>query len=212
MDAGAGRLFVDDAGFLAEEIFPAGGDFGLGRKFAGELEEDFVVAEFGGEERFVEGGEFFVGGGLGEDGKAFAGAGFNEGGDAEAVECFAGFAATDECAEGGGVEAFVAALHAAAAADEETGDLGEVGGFVPGNAGHGFDPAGGPFIGPAGHEFHSVLGSFHFEERVVNEEGDGIGERCVSPFERGAGMQREGSGLFEEIYGHNFKVTRRCGD
>jgi hypothetical protein len=212
MDAATGGLGGDDAGFVLEHLFPTGGDFGLGGHFVGEFEEDLVVAEFGGEEGFVEGGEFGVRGGAGEDGEAFAGAGFDEGGDAEAVEGFSVAAGADEGAEFGGVEAFVPALHAAAAFHEEAGDLGEVGSFVAGDTGHGFDPAGGPLVGPAGHEFHGVLGGLHFEEGVVDEEGDGVGEGGWAPFDGGAGAEGELVDFGEDIGGHPFKLAIGGGD
>lgn len=208
MDAAAGGLFGEDAGFVIEHLFPAAVHLVRWGHFVGQFEKNLVVAEFGGEESFVEIGQFFVGRGGGENVEAFATAGFDEGGDAEAVEGFAGLALADEGAEGGGVEAFVAALHLAAAADEEAGNLGEVSGFVPGDGGHGFDPAGGPFVGPAGHELHGVLSGFHLEEGVIDEERDGVSESCGAPGERGLRAERKRFDFFDEIYGHDSTVTR----
>lgn len=186
MDAGAGGLCGDDAGLGFEHFPPAGIGLGFAGSFLGEFEEDFIVAEFGGVKGVVEGGEFGVLGSGGEDGEALAGAEFDHGGDEEAVEGVADFALADHGAEGVGVGIFVNAAEAAAAASEDAGDLGEVGGFIAGDVGHGFDPAGEPFAGPAGHHVHGVVGGFLFEEGVIDEEGDGIGKNCAAPLRRGA--------------------------
>lgn len=192
MDAGARFLLRKDGGFCSEQLLPAGFDGGFLFDFVGEFEKDFVVAEFGGKEGFVEGGQFRIRRGLSEDGEALAGAGFNESGDEEAVEDVADFAFADEEAERVRVGIFVDADETAAAADEKAGDLSEVGGFITGDASHGFHPAGDPFTGPLGHEFHGVVGGFFFEEGVINEKSDRIGENGVSPLKRGAGEEREG--------------------
>lgn len=96
---------------------------------------------------------------------------------------------------------------AAAAANEKARDLGEVGGFIAGDAGHGFHPAGDPFTGPFGHEFHGVVGGFFFEEGVIDQQGDGIGENSMSPLKRGAGEEREGIDFIENGRGHTNKVA-----
>lgn len=188
MDPRAGGLGGDDAGFGFEHLLPAGIGFGFAGGFLGEFEEDFVVAEFGGVESVVEGCEFGVLGIGGEDGEAFAGAEFDHGGDEEAVEGIADFALADHGAEGVGVGIFVNAAEAAATAGEDASDLGEVSGFIAGDVGHGFDPAGEPFAGPAGHHVHGIVGGFFFEEGVINEESDGVLENGVGPFR---GSERE---------------------
>ncbi len=122
-------------------------------------------------------------GGLGgEDGETLAGAEFDHGGDEEAVESVTDFAFADEGAEGVGVGIFVDAGEAPAAAGEDTGDLGEVSGFVAADVGHGFNPAGNTFAGPEGHHVQGVVGGFLFEEGVIDEEGDGVFEDGVRPF------------------------------
>ena len=184
VDAGARGLGGEDAGFGFEHFVPAGIGFGFARAFLSEFEEDFVVTEFGGVEGVVEGGEFGVGGVGGEDRESLARAEFDHGGDEEAVEGIADFAFANEGAEGVGVRILVDAAEAAATAGEDASNLSEVCRFVTGDVGHGFDPAGEPFAGPAGHHVHGVVGGFLFEEGVIDEEGDGVLEDGVRPFGR----------------------------
>jgi len=183
MNEGAGFLRGEDGGFGVEPSGPSCFDDFFISDFVGQFQENFEVAEFGGEQGEVEPGEFgFVfGGGFGEDGEAFAGAGFDEGGDEEAVEEFVGAAVADVGAEVAGVSGFVRTDEAAASFDEHAGDLGEVSGFVAGHAGHRFHPAGEPNVGPAGHQVHGVVGGLHFEKSMVVEQRDGVGEGGVAP-------------------------------
>lgn len=127
-----------------------------------------------------------------EDSEAFTGAGLDESRDAEPIEEFVGAAVADAGAEVAGVGGFVRANEAATAFDQYAGDLGEMGGFVAGDAGHGFDPAGEPRVRPAGHQVHGVLRGLHFKEGMVVEERDGIGEGGVGPGEGGASTERKG--------------------
>lgn len=135
---------------------------------------------------------FVFGGGFGEDGEPFAGAGLDESGDTEAIEEFVGAAVADTSAEVAGIGGLVRADEAAAAFNENAGDLGEMSGFVAGDASHGLDPAGEPSIGPARHEVHRILGGLHFEEGMVIEERDRISESGMSPGDGGARAERKG--------------------
>ena len=191
MNEGPGFLRGEDGGFGVKPSGPTRFDSFFIGDFVGQFQEDFEVAEFGGEQGEVEPGEFgFVfSGGFGEDGEAFAGAGFDEGGDEEAVEEFVGAAVADVGPEVSGVGGFVRTDEPAASFDQHAGDLGEVSGFVPRDAGHGFDPAGKPNVGPAGHQVHGVVGGLHFEKGMVVEQRDGVGEGGVAPGEGGAGAE-----------------------
>lgn len=194
MNQRARLLRGENLGFGVEPFRPALGNDIRRSDLIRQLEEDFVMAHFGGEKGVVELGEFGVvfSSRFGEDGEAFAGSGFNQSRDTEPIEEFVGATVANTGAEIAGVSGFVRADEAAAPFDEYPGDLSEMGGFVAGDAGHGFHPAGEPDVGPAGHEVHGVLSGFHLEEGMVVEERDGVGERGVGPGERGTGAEWKG--------------------
>lgn len=195
MNAGAGFLFGDDAGLVVEHLFPAHFDFCLRRHFMCEAKEHLVVAEFGGEQGLVKITEFFIPSCVGQDEEAFAGAGFDEGRDAEAVESFSALTSANQGAEGSGIKALMAALHATTAAHEDAGDLREVRGFIAGDTGHGFHPTRGPLVGPARHQFHGILGCLHLEESVIDEQGNRVRHCDGTPGKRRARTQGQGFDL-----------------
>jgi len=176
------RLGGEDFGFTRQHALPAGVDLGARGDPGGEAQEDLVVAEFGAEQSLVEPGEFGVGTVLCENGEALARARLDEGGDEEAVEHLGRAAAfANHGAKLVGVRILMDAREAAASFEQEPRDLGEVGGFIAGHVGHGLDPAGDPVAGPTRHHVHGVIGGLLFEEGVIDEESDGVGEHGLGP-------------------------------
>ncbi len=137
----------------------------------------------------VEGGEFRILGSLRKYREALAGPGFNESRNKQPVENLEWFSFSHQQTETVRIGVLVDAIEAAAAANENARDLSQVSGFIASDSGHGLDPAGHPIAGPAGHQFHGVVGGLLFEENMIGEEAQRVGQNTVAPRDGCAGMQ-----------------------
>src|SRR5690349_17274752 len=130
MDSRSGRLRGENAGLGIEQVLPAGIHDGCRSYFSGELQEDFVVAQFRREQGAVEAGQLLIAGGSSKNAEAFAGAKLDEGRNQQSVHDLCSLSFADEEAECIGVVVLVAAVEVSAALLQDADHLSEVRGLI----------------------------------------------------------------------------------